>query len=112
MFGFIGVTVIVAVLFLANISFAANPFNMGKVMYFSNGKKSMKKTQKGMDWREASLNADGTITYISPPPAVARLLDDPTPQNARLYLNWQKKKIDRIVKAQEALLRVQKDGRQ
>ena len=105
MSGFIGVTAIVAVLCLCNPCFASNPFSMGKVDYFSENELSLKKTQELIDWREPMLSKDGQLTYYTPPKVMQQLLDDPTPENARVYIEWQKERTDRIIKVQEVIAR-------
>lgn len=110
MSGFTGVIVIVVVLFLANPCFAVNPFDMGRVEYFSDGKtvgQGLAKIQEPIDWREPVIGADGKTTYYVPPDPVIQLLNDPTPENAKTYMDWQNQKTERIIKAQEALVRIQ-----
>ncbi len=74
-------------------------------------KEGFKQTQKPIDWREPITSADGrTVNYVPPQP-VADLLDNPTPENARLYIAWQDEKMKRIHKAQEVLAEIQKERR-
>ncbi len=114
MFGFIGVTVIAAALFPVSFCFAANPFKMGKVEYFFDEKdifgQRQEEAQMAMDWREPVSSADGKMIYYTPPEQILRLLNDPSPENAQGYMDWQKEKIERIVKAQEAVVRLQHEG--
>ena len=110
------IKVVLRSMFLPACAFAANPFNMGKVEYFSDGKKSLRQPleamQKSMDWREPVLGSDGTMQYYTPPDPVLRLLNDPTPENARSYFDWQKAKTERIIKAQEVLSALESKGPQ
>jgi hypothetical protein len=94
-------------------AFAANPFNMGRVSYFSQERfnKRVAKMQEAIDWREPILNADGKTVYYIPPDPVLTFLNNPSPENAKAYLEWQHKKTERIIKAQKVLAQVHKgDG--
>ena len=87
-----------AVIFLcADCAWASDFFHMGPVEYFPGSKRSMREgfrqAQKIADWREP----------------VADLLDNPTPDNARRYLDWQDEKMQRVLKAQEALAAVEQE---
>ena len=128
MFGSTGATVSVAVirvvavvLFYADCScpafggadraWASGFFQLSPVEYFSDGKRSMRqqfqKTQKAMDWHEPVLTPDGRVTFYVPPQPVLRLLQDPSPEHARQYLAWQDEKMERVLKAQEAVAAVE-----
>ena len=113
MFGFIGVTVIAAVLFPVDFCCASNPFKMGKVSYFFDEKDILNQLPveeySAIDWREPIASADGKMTYYTPPEHVLRLLNDPSPSNAQGYMDWEKAKIERIVKAQEAVMKLQQE---
>lgn len=111
MYGSIGVIVIAAVLFQADLCLAGNSFGLDRLDYFSNHEHvlgdGLKKVQEPIDWREPVMGNDGKMTYYVPPVPVLRLLDDPTPENARAYLAWQEEKTARIIKAQEAITQLQ-----
>ncbi len=97
--------------FIPSCAWADNLFQLKPVEYF----KALKLPQEGrekhlLDWREPVFAADGKVTYYQPPQPVLELLNDPSPLHAREYLNWQKAKMDRIVKAQEAVARLSKDS--
>ena len=84
--------------------YAANPYKLGDVDYFKDSLLSPSKEEhKTLDWQEPFLNAEGKINFYTPPIAVANLLESPTDANAKAYLNWQKLKMQRIIKAQEAI---------
>ncbi len=114
MSGFIGIGVCVVfriVVFglMISISYAANPYKMGEVDYFQqhNSSDSSQMNQKSsFDFREPSVTAEGQISYYTPPSAVSNLLANPTSENARAYINWQKQKVQRIIKAQEMIEKV------
>ncbi|MDO8675403.1 MAG: hypothetical protein Q7K71_04730 [Candidatus Omnitrophota bacterium] len=65
-------------------------------------KEGFRQAQKIADWREPVLAP-------APPQPVADLLDNPTPDNARRYLDWQDEKIQRVLKAQEVLAAVEQE---
>ena len=98
-------------LFYATCVFASNPFNLGKVEYFSIDKKALSKQmdqmQSKIDWREPVMGSDGKMTYYVPPDPVLHFLNDPSAENARIYVDWQNIKMERIAKAQEVLEKVQ-----
>ena len=108
MFGFIGGIASVAALFLASIAWARNPFEMGKVDYFNEASlsKAVHKEQKELDWREPVIDQSGKISYYTPPGPVLALLENPTEDNAKAYLEWQNAKALQMQKAQEVLLRL------
>jgi hypothetical protein len=87
---------------------AANPYRLGEVDYFHQQAENIQE-EPAFDWRDASLSADGQAASYVPPGPVLTLLDNPSQSNARAYLNWQKQKIERIMKAQEAIDQVLKE---
>ena len=99
MFGFIGISASVVFsicLFLSFNVYAANPYQLGQVNYFHEKvqAESLQEDNESIDWNER-----GAL----PPAPVLALLENPTPQNARAYLAWQKLKINRIIKAQQVI---------
>ena len=98
MFGFIGICVsaVFSLFFLDSHLYAANPYQLGQVDYFHQKiqTESLQEDDEAMDWSEHD--------YLPPAPVLA-LLENPTPQNARAYLAWQKVKVNRIIKAQQAI---------
>ena len=69
------------------------------------GKKEEKKldvNDKGF-WTEVTKTPDGTLRYYKPPEAVLDFVTNPTEENAKKYLLWNEKKMERIVKAQKVL---------
>ena len=99
MFGFTGISgsvVFRICLFLPFNVYAANPYQLGQVDYFHENvqTESSRKDHETMDWNEHG---------VLPPVPVLALLENPTPQNARAYLAWQKLKINRTIKAQRAI---------
>ena len=54
-------------------------------------------------WAEPTLGADGTISYKIPPLPVMKILDNPSPDNVKQYVDWNNERMDRIRKATEAL---------
>jgi len=58
-------------------------------------------------WKEPVVSADGTVSSYTPPAALLRLLEDPTEENAIEYLQWQRRRIEKILRAQKAIARAQ-----
>ena len=71
--------------------------------------KPEKKEEKKLDvndrgfWTEVTKTPDGTLRYYKPPEVVLDFVTNPTEENAGKYLLWNKKKMERIVKAQKVL---------
>ena len=68
------------------------------------------KEEEDFDWRDPSVSDDGKTTYYIPPGPMLTLLKDPTLENAKVYVNWQKNKVERIMKAQEVIEQAIKEG--
>ncbi len=107
---------ILTILFLlitANL-YAANPYNLGQLDYFHDKSvaKDSEDQNQSFDWREPVASSNGHITYYTPPGPMLTLLENPTPQNAEAYLAWQKQKVQKILKAQEVIDQVLKEGKQ
>lgn len=84
--------------------YAANPYKLGQVDYFH--QYQSKPAEQDFDWQEPLVvSNEQNISYIPPQP-VRALLENPTPENAELYIYWQRQKIKRIIKAQEAIDKV------
>ena len=54
-------------------------------------------------WIEPAISADGKVSYYKPPQVVVDFLDDPTKENGKAYIEWNKAKLAKITKAQEVL---------
>ena len=104
-----GVCVVSVLLFSFNL-YAANPYRLGEVDYFHNKLQAQapQEEREPFDWREPSLTADGKASYYTPPAPMLNLLENPTPDNAKAYLDWQKQKVEKIMKAQEVIDQVVK----
>jgi len=63
-------------------------------------------TQAQARWSEPAVSDDGTVQTFYPPKQVAELLDNPTEENARAYLQWQRERMRRIQEAQRILEKV------
>ncbi len=115
MSGFIGVIVIVAVLFRVEFVVAGNGYGLGRVEFFprdESKENSKKDSEDVFRWQEVLLDANGQTVVYDPPDKVRRLLEEPNPQNARQYLNWQKEKVERIIKAQQAVYELSHQNRE
>jgi hypothetical protein len=82
-------------------AFSANPYQLGEVDYFHSFQ-DRQEDEELLDWREFPLTSEDRSSY-EPPRVVLTLLEKPTLENARAYLAWQRKKIKKIIKAQEAI---------
>ncbi len=54
-------------------------------------------------WAEPIRMPDGRFSVYLPPQQVLRFLDDPTPETARGYLQWQKERVSKLRRAMEVL---------
>ena len=98
-------------LLVPSYAWAGNFFKLGNLEYFEIAKKQkLKRQEHVLDWRQPIFNADGKVSYYQPPKTVLDLLNDPTPKNAQNYLKWQKEKMERIARAQEAVDLVSKEN--
>lgn len=69
---------------------------------------SLDRTSSDQDlWQDVVLEASGRVTSYRPPAVVVQLLENPTEENARKYLQWQRARLDRIRRAQEMIERVE-----
>lgn len=100
MYGFIGVIVSVAVLLVGSSHpvMANNPYQLGYVDYFqtSNTKKFQKPKHYDLQFKQQE-----TV-----PEPLGVLLEDPTEDNARLYLQWLKNRELRMKKVQDLIEKV------
>ena len=115
MSGFIGIgaCVVFRTLLLGMLmshAYAANPYKMGEVDYFY--KKADNEYRQDVDFREPTIGADGQISYYTPPSVMLDLLEKPTPEHAKLYLIWQKQRLSRFIRAQQAIDQVVKENPQ
>ena len=125
MFGYFGIDanavfrkrigcLLILFLMMTSSLYAANPYKLGGVDYF-NSKSPVQsspeeKEEEDFDWRDPSVSDDGKTTYYIPPGPMLTLLKDPTLENAKVYVNWQKNKVERIMKAQEVIEQAIKEG--
>ena len=94
--------------------YAANPYKLGQVDYFNSkavASQDQETQEEIFDFRDPAIGADGKVNYYIPPSAMLTLLEAPTPENARAYLSWQKQKVARIIKAQQVIDQVIKEGK-
>jgi hypothetical protein len=57
-------------------------------------------------WTEHQVARDGRVSAYRPPQVLLDLLEEPSDQNARRYLDWQRLRVQKILQAQRALDRV------
>ena len=71
--------------------------------------KPWKKEERKLDvndrefWTEVTKSPDGNLRYYKPPKAPLDFVTNPTEENARKYLLWNNKKMERIAEAQKVL---------
>ena len=80
----------------------------GAVDYWGAGKRApmARKGRPSPDmtvWAEPIRMPDGRFAVYVPAPQVLRFLDDPTPETARGYLEWQKDRLAKLRRAMEVL---------
>lgn len=100
MFGYIGITVSVAVLLVVNFHHVllANPFQMGRLEYFQiKEDKEKKKKTYGYQWQQ---NPQTPLPLVD-------LLENPNEENASAYLKWATVRNERIKEVQDLLKKVQ-----
>jgi hypothetical protein len=88
---------------------AANPYELGEVDYFGHPEIVKDLKQTPFDWRDVTRDPQGQTIVYTPPVPVINLLENPTRENAKAYLDWQRQKVQRIMKAQEMIDQVLKE---
>ena len=107
------IALVLFLMFFGQVSFAEDFFGLGPVEFFSGTAKlrqSMEKAQADIDWREPVMGRDGQVHYALPLPVVLQLLNDPSDHNARVYVDWQQRRMRRVMQAQQAIERAQNSG--
>ncbi|MFH1397763.1 MAG: hypothetical protein ABIH27_04350, partial [Candidatus Omnitrophota bacterium] len=61
------------------------------------------------EWAEPVISPSGKVTIYVPPKEVRDFLDKPDPENARAYLQWNLKRIEKFILAQELLRKEAKE---
>ncbi len=104
MFGFIGVTVSVAVLLVVNsiVADADNLYELGRVEYFQASNTKKYHTPKNYDLAFKK--------QVGMPEPLSVLLDNPNEENAKAYVAWLKQRQDRLKQAQELIEKVSHDA--
>jgi len=119
------ITAIIFLIFFAfNNSFAGQYF-CDEMDHFSfEGECKMKEQKKQEEtkqkeneqvdlWCDPQMDpSTGQVTCKMPPKTVLDLLQNPTPENAKKYLEWNQKKMEQIVKAQQVVEQVTGDSKQ
>ena len=57
------------------------------------------------EWAEPVMSPSGRVSIYVPPPEVRDFLEKPDPENAKAYLEWNSKRIKKIILAQELLIK-------
>ena len=61
------------------------------------------------EWAEPIISSSGKVSVYVPPKEVRDFLEKPDPQNAKAYLEWNLKRIQRFILAQELLTKEAKE---
>ena len=61
------------------------------------------------EWAEPIISPSGKVTIYVPPKEVKDFLEKPDPENAKVYLEWNLKRIKKFIVAQELLAKEAKD---
>ena len=57
-------------------------------------------------WAEPTVDSSGKVVSKLPPLPAMRFLSDPTPENAKTYMEWNKKRLESIEKSQALIQRM------
>ena len=115
-----GIAILIVFSFFA-IAFAESYLGYDEVKFFEDpGKKAPAvkgkegnsvsgTTQTESMWTEPIASPTGQIFYYTPPKAVLEFVENPTKENARAYLDWNKKRLTAYAKAQAVMEEVMKE---
>lgn len=84
----------------------AGAFDLGEVRFFEEPKEDRGAEEEGGIedlWTEPVIGPDGRVAYYRPPEAVLQFIENPTEENAEAYLEWNRKRFEAYLKAQEVL---------
>jgi hypothetical protein len=106
--------VLLFILIVSAFCYAGNQFFSSPVNFFGSTQsetklmhsKAMKKKPVVSIWAQPIVMPNGTIQVYVPPPQVVNFLNNPTPQNAQAYFNWEKERIAKIAKASAMLQQI------
>jgi len=115
------ITAIILLVFFAFNSFAGqyfcdemDHFNFEGVCKVKEQKKQEVKQKEDEQvelWCDPQMDpATGQITCKMPPKVVLNLLQNPTPENAKKYIEWNQKKMEQIAKAQQIVEQITGDS--
>jgi len=103
---------------IVSIADAEGLFEYDKVDFF-NSLNSKEKTSQVMpqekpetitdEWAEPIVSPSGSVSIYVPPSQVRDFLDKPSRENAKAYLEWNQKRINKFILAQEVLAKEVKE---
>lgn len=82
---------------------AANPYRLGELDYFKEEVRASLEKSSVFEWQDVVIGDDGRTKIYKPPDIVVELLERPTINNARVYLEWQRSKVQKIIQAQRMI---------
>jgi len=100
------------------IASAQGVFQYGRIDFFQKIETQEKISQAGTkqspetitdEWFEPIISPTGTVSIYVPPQEVRDFLENPNPENARAYLEWNARRIKKIFLAQELLIKESKE---
>ena len=102
----------VLILVLSSISSAEGYFGHDEVKFFEEKEGTTTEAEKSQEeglWTEPVVGPSGEVFYYTPPKPVLDFVNNPTAENAKAYLEWNKKRFDAYAKAQQVLKEVIKE---
>jgi len=97
------------------IANAQGVFQYGRIDFFQKQKKiSQAETKQSPEtiieeWAEPIISSTGKVSIYVPPQEVRDFLEKPNPENAKAYLEWNARRIKKLVFAQELLIKESKE---
>lgn len=107
--------ILMFIIFLSHLAVASAQglFQYDRVDFFDGGVEAQEKTSQAVsketpetiqnEWAEPIISPSGKVSVYVPPKEVRDFLEKPDPQNAKAYLEWNLKRIQRFMLAQELL---------
>ena len=100
------------ILVLSAICSAESYFGHDEVKFFEEKEGTTTEAEKSQEeglWTEPVIGPSGEVFYYTPPKPVLDFVNNPTEENAKAYLDWNKKRFDAYAKAQQVLKEVIKE---
>lgn len=112
--------ILMFMIFLSHLAIASaqGVFQYGRIDFFkkigTQEKISQAETKQSPEtitdeWAEPIISPTGKVSIYVPPQEVRDFLEKPNPENARAYLEWNARRIEKLVLAQELLIKESKE---